>query len=158
MKAGSGSLAIGELIGAASFIVSVVVGSIAFIRPFRVPRGPFLRDVGFFTVAVSLLIVIANDGIIHSWEAAVLVLLYVIYVIVVIIGSFWERKRNRKRTRELIMQQEYTTDELPQTPYRDEGSPSRHYLSHLLIYGVNRACRANTSSSWNISLNPEPPH
>jgi solute carrier family 24 (sodium/potassium/calcium exchanger), member 6 len=123
MKAGSGSLAIGELIGAATFIVSVVVGSIAVIRPFKVPKVSFLRDVGFFTVAVSILLTIAHDGTIHGWEAALMVLLYVVYVFVVVFGSFWERKLERKRLRDLTVQQEYTTESLSRirVPYRDEG-------------------------------------
>jgi sodium/potassium/calcium exchanger 6 len=140
MKASSGSLAIGELIGAATFIVSVVVGFIAFIRPFKVPKVPFLRDVGFFTVAVSLLLVISHDGTIHFWEAAVLVVLYLIYVIVVVIGSFWERKRERKRLREFIMQQEYTTDELPHVPYRDEGDFPLVLPWVIVANNLPRAC------------------
>src|SRR5882757_3324516 len=62
MKRNSGSLAIGELFGAASFIVSCVVGSMCIIKPFRVDRYPFLRDVGFFAAAVSLLLVVLWDG------------------------------------------------------------------------------------------------
>lgn len=42
MKANSGSLAIGELIGAATFIVSCVVGAMVIIRPFRVHVCPSL--------------------------------------------------------------------------------------------------------------------
>jgi solute carrier family 24 (sodium/potassium/calcium exchanger), member 6 len=122
MRAGSGSLAIGELIGAATFIVTVVAGSIAVIRPFKVPKLPFLRDVGFFTVSVSLLLVITQDGTINSWEAISMIILYVFYVLVVVIGSFWERKLERRRTRELTVQQEYTIENLPQVPYRDEGN------------------------------------
>ncbi|KAF8588871.1 hypothetical protein K439DRAFT_1651764 [Ramaria rubella] len=84
MKSQSGSLAVGELLGAASFIVSVVVGSMCIIKPFHVNRGPFLRDVGFFTVAVALLLWILHDGKLHAWEAGTLVGLYVFYVAAVV--------------------------------------------------------------------------
>ena len=47
MRSNSGGLAIGELLGAAAFITSCVVGSMCIIKPFKVNRGPFLRDVGF---------------------------------------------------------------------------------------------------------------
>ncbi|KAF9046958.1 hypothetical protein BDZ89DRAFT_1058430 [Hymenopellis radicata] len=87
MRANSGSLAIGELLGAASFIVSCVVGSMCIIRPFEVNRGPFLRDVGFFTVAVSLLLVILSDGHIRPWEAALMIVLYIFYVAWVVVGT-----------------------------------------------------------------------
>ena len=44
IRTNSGGLAIGELLGAATFVTSCVVGSI--IKPFKVDRAPFLRDVG----------------------------------------------------------------------------------------------------------------
>ena len=62
MKTGSGGLAIGELIGAAGFICSVVAGSMALIRPFSVPRYSFLRDVGFFLVASCFSMIFLIDG------------------------------------------------------------------------------------------------
>ena len=52
-KSHSGSLAVGELIGAAAFITSVIAGTMALIRPFKVSKRLFLRDVAFFIVAVA---------------------------------------------------------------------------------------------------------
>jgi sodium/potassium/calcium exchanger 6 len=128
MRANSGSLAIGELLGAASFIVSCVVGSMCIIKPFRVHRKPFLRDVGFFTVAVSLLLVILWDGRLFSWEAGILIALYSIYVIVVVVGSWWERRQEKTRRVEAMTRAEYNDDEIlpplhvfhDQEPYRDD--------------------------------------
>ncbi|KAF5377342.1 hypothetical protein D9757_008027 [Collybiopsis confluens] len=124
MRANSGSLAIGELLGAASFIVSCVVGSICIIKPFRVNPGPFLRDVGFFTVAVSLLLVILSDGLIHPWEAATMVLLYITYVTTVIVGTWWSKRRQRRSEREALVRAEYGDDEIPSpsfdAPYQDD--------------------------------------
>lgn len=125
MRANSGSLAIGELLGAASFIVSCVVGSMCIIKPFRVNRGPFLRDVGFFTVAVALLLVILWDGRIRPWEAWVLVALYIFYVAIVVVGTWWERKKERKRYFEDLVRSEYQDEPTPSTEsYRDEGEYS----------------------------------
>ncbi|KIK63129.1 hypothetical protein GYMLUDRAFT_242192 [Collybiopsis luxurians FD-317 M1] len=125
MRANSGSLAIGELLGAASFIVSCVVGSICIIKPFSVNPGPFLRDVGFFAAAVSLLLVILRDGTIHPWEAAMMVILYVTYATTVIVGTWWTKRRQRRREREAIVRAEYRDDEVPsstifEAPYRDD--------------------------------------
>jgi sodium/potassium/calcium exchanger 6 len=97
MRAGSGSLAIGELIGAASFIVSVVAGSMCIIQSFHVNPVPFVRDVGFFTVSMAALFCILWDGLIKAWEAALLAGLYVIYVIVVIGSTWWDKRRERKQ-------------------------------------------------------------
>ena len=119
MRANSGSLAIGELLGAATFIVSCVVGSVCIINPFQVPRGPFLRDVGFFTVAVALVLATIWDGRISSWEAGLLVALYVLYVIIVVIGSWWERRRERIRQKESLIRSEYAEESTFQR-YTDE--------------------------------------
>jgi len=116
LRTNSGSLAIGELLGAASFIVSCVVGSMCIIKPFRVNRGPFLRDSAFFTVAVFMLLVILLDGWIYAWEAAILVLLYFVYVFTVVVGSWWEHKRENKRLLDAQIRGEFDED-VP--PYRD---------------------------------------
>ncbi|KAL5503823.1 hypothetical protein ACEPAH_7894 [Sanghuangporus vaninii] len=125
MRAGAGALAIGELLGAASFIVSVIAGTMCIIRPFSVEPRPFLRDVGFFTVAVALLLGILWDEHIRAWEAATLVGLYVVYVIVVVVGTWWDKRQFRKKQLEAIVRGEYADEDLPE-PYRDEPSD---YLS-----------------------------
>lgn len=88
MRAGTGSLALGELLGASLFIVTIVAGSLPFIRPFQVPARSFLRDVSFLGIAVGYSLFIMMDGIIHLWEASGLILLYLIYVVVVVIESW----------------------------------------------------------------------
>ncbi|KAI5988579.1 Sodium/calcium exchanger protein-domain-containing protein [Pisolithus albus] len=119
MRADSGSLAIGELLGAASFIVSCVVGSMCIIRPFKVDPVPFLRDVSFFTVAVIMLLVILRDGLIQAWESTILVLWYACYVLAVVVGSWLERRMKRAPRREIIIPGE-RTDELITQHYTDE--------------------------------------
>lgn len=46
-------------------------------------RGPFLRDIGFFTCAMVILLIVLWDSKLQEWEAVNLALLYVPYVIVV---------------------------------------------------------------------------
>ena len=96
MREDSGGLAIGELLGAAAFVTSCVVGSMCIIKPFKVDRAPFIRDVGFFTVAVILLMVVLWDSKIELWEAEMLIGVYFVYVVVVVAGSWWERRRTRQ--------------------------------------------------------------
>ncbi|KAJ7066913.1 Sodium/calcium exchanger protein-domain-containing protein [Mycena amicta] len=119
MRANSGSLAIGELLGAASFIVSCVVGSMCIIKPFQLHRATaFIRDVGFMFVAVALLLLILWDGSIHFWEAAVMIALYVIYVATVVVGSWWERRQEHKRAHEAMVRSEYDdSDHSPIIPF-----------------------------------------
>ncbi|KAG8213426.1 Sodium/calcium exchanger protein-domain-containing protein [Butyriboletus roseoflavus] len=119
MRANSGSLAIGELLGAASFIVSCVAGSMCVIRPFKVDRIPFLRDVGFFTIAICMLLLILWDGTITALESTLLVVWYGFYAFTVIVGGWWMSRREKKCRREATMRAEYM-DESPLQPYSDD--------------------------------------
>lgn len=100
MKVGSGSLAVGELIGAASFITAVVAGSMAIVRPFKVGRKSFVRDVCFFMVSVVFGMVFLVDGKIEMWECIVMVLLYVFYVIFVVVWHWVSMSKKRRRQKE----------------------------------------------------------
>jgi Ca2+/Na+ antiporter len=137
MRANSGSLAIGELLGAASFIVSCVVGSMCIIKPFRVHPKPFLRDVGFFTVAVSLLLVILWDGQIYAWEAGILIALYAVYVIVVVVGSWWDRRQEKTRRVEALIRDEYEEEEVPLPPVFEEYRDDRKWAFRNILYICN---------------------
>ena len=95
MKINSGSLAVGELIGAASFIVAVVAGSMAIVRPFKVARRPFLRDILFFILAILFGIFVLADGEIHMWECVVMVCYYISYVMFVCIWHWWAMRNKR---------------------------------------------------------------
>lgn len=97
MSSGSGQLAIGELIGAASFIVSVVAGCMMIVKPFKVRPYPFLRDVGFFTVGVAATMTYLVDGKLTLGECLAMVGLYFLYAATVIVGSLWEERKRRKR-------------------------------------------------------------
>ncbi|KAJ5806225.1 Sodium/calcium exchanger membrane region [Penicillium pulvis] len=101
MRSNSGSLAIGELIGAASFITSVVAGSMALVRPFKVARRSFVRDIGYFVVAVTFSMFLLADGRLHVWESAAMVGLYVFYVFMVVTWHWYLVRRRRKYERDL---------------------------------------------------------
>ena len=96
MRTHSGSLAVGELIGAASFITSVVAGSMALIQPFEVPKRAFVRDLGFFTVAASFSMAFLYDGRLFLWECVVMIVFYVFYVCTVIVWHWWLGRRRRR--------------------------------------------------------------
>ncbi|KAL2843685.1 Sodium/calcium exchanger protein-domain-containing protein [Aspergillus pseudoustus] len=101
MRSNSGSLAIGELIGAAGFITSVVAGSMALVRPFKVARRSFVRDVGYFVVAISFSMFLLADGHLHVWEAATMVALYCFYVVLVVTWHWYIVRRRRVQERNL---------------------------------------------------------
>lgn len=128
LKAGSGALAIGELLGAAAFIVSVVAGSMCIVRPFKVAPHTFLRDVGFFTVAVVFTIGILYDGRITQWEAGAMIVLYAFYVLSVILLAWWLRRRARQDALMRAVRSEYADE----APYRDEPESGQTPLSGTL--------------------------
>ncbi|KAI9655643.1 MAG: hypothetical protein M1831_004795 [Alyxoria varia] len=96
MKSHSGSLAVGELFGAAGFITAVVAGSMAMIKDFPVPKRSFLRDAGFFIIAVGFSMTFLSNGSLDLWECVVMVGFYVFYVITVVVWH-WRMSRLRKR-------------------------------------------------------------
>ncbi|KAG9950878.1 hypothetical protein KCU85_g3309, partial [Aureobasidium melanogenum] len=95
----SSSLAIGELFGAAGFITAVVAGSMALVRPFRVAKKAFIRDVGFFTVAAAFSLSFLWDGKLHLWECIIMVVFYLFYVAFVVVWHWWMGVRRRRRER-----------------------------------------------------------
>ncbi|KAG6865732.1 hypothetical protein C0991_012378 [Blastosporella zonata] len=166
MRASSGSLAVGELLGAASFIVSCVVGSMCITKEFEVERWPFLRDVGFFTVAVSILLVILWDGKIELWEAGLLVALYAFYVAVVVIGSWWDQRQEAKR---INTAQVSSSLDVVDIPYRDDdnvspiainvspASPTQSFRNPPRINtGMTSPSGSRTATSHSRSRSPSP--
>lgn len=124
MSSNSGSMAVGELIGAAGFITAVVAGSMALVREFKVSKKTFVRDICFFIAAVSFTMVFLADGKLLLWECLLMIGFYIFYVIVVVGWHWFSTRRQRKRAREAASRGHYfgapgqPSDELE--PYRDE--------------------------------------
>jgi sodium/potassium/calcium exchanger 6 len=94
MDSGSGSMAIGEIIGAAFFIVSVITGCMGIIRPFQSKRITFMRDASFLTGAVALLTWIVYHGKIYWYHGLALIGYYVTYVVTVLLSSYnWSAQK-----------------------------------------------------------------
>jgi len=85
MNSNSSSMAIGELIGAASFITTVVAGSMALVQPFNIKRNSFVRDVAFLLTAIIFLLLILVKGRLELWECIAMIVIYVIYVVFVML-------------------------------------------------------------------------
>lgn len=109
MSTNSASLAIGELIGAACFISAVVAGSMALVRPFKVARKSFVRDVGFFIVAAAFSMGFVSDGKLSLWESITMVCFYIFYVCFVVVWHWWLGRRNARRRRAASMRSHYIT-------------------------------------------------
>ncbi|KAF2857204.1 hypothetical protein K470DRAFT_261046 [Piedraia hortae CBS 480.64] len=141
MNTGSGSLALGELFGAAGFISAVVTGSMALIKPFQVSRKSFVRDVCFFIVAAAFSLFFLWDGKLHMWECLAMVASYVVYVLIVVVWHWWVGRRRGRREREAAARAYYVPTDDVEDEYHDdpEDNPrpemvrgvSRESFSHL---------------------------
>ena len=74
------NLAIAELIGASLFIMTVVVGTIAIIEPFNVPKNLFIRDCMMYIMVFALVVISLIIGELTSIICILLVSCYIIYV------------------------------------------------------------------------------
>lgn len=83
-----------ELIGAGVFVTTVIAGSVAVVKPFRVKFRPYVRDTIFYVGAVCWIAYVINDETVHLWEAASVVLIYVAFIVVVIIGQVVDNRRS----------------------------------------------------------------
>ncbi|KAB5536360.1 Sodium/calcium exchanger protein-domain-containing protein [Coniochaeta sp. 2T2.1] len=124
MGSNSGSMAVGELIGAAGFITAVVAGSMALVREFKVSKRTFVRDICFFIVAVGFAIGFLADGSLKLWECFTMIGFYVFYVITVVGWHWVATRRKQKRVKDSTARSHvyapvaHGADELE--PYRDE--------------------------------------
>ncbi|KAL0939064.1 sodium calcium exchanger protein [Colletotrichum truncatum] len=126
MGSNSASMAVGELIGAASFITAVVAGSMALVREFKVGRKTYVRDLCFFIVAVCFTMVFLADGHLHLWECITMVCYYIFYVVTVVTWHWYSTRRSQRRVREAAARGHvygavgHPNDELAPEPYRDD--------------------------------------
>lgn len=125
MGSNSGSMAVGELLGAAGFITAVVAGSMALVREFKVSRNTFVRDIAFFIVAVAFTFCFIWDERIQLWECCAMIGYYIFYVVFVVFWHWYGKRVKARRAREtasrshfLASRSQQASDELE--PYRDE--------------------------------------
>ncbi|KAK4105496.1 hypothetical protein N658DRAFT_121752 [Parathielavia hyrcaniae] len=124
MGSNSGSMAVGELIGAAGFITAVVAGSMALVREFKVSKRTFVRDIVFFIIAISFTMIFLADGELHLWECFTMIGFYLFYVVVVVGWHWFTARRRRQRIRDAASRTHLYgpsgrgSEELE--PYRDE--------------------------------------
>ena len=137
----SASLAIGELVGAAGFITAVVAGSMALVRPFKVARKSFVRDVSFFIVAATFSMAFIWDGKLTLWESCTMVGFYIFYVCFVMAWHWWLGRRKARKLRAAAMRSHYIVpggeeEELFQE-YHDEDDAPASSSRPSLMRGVS---------------------
>jgi cation:H+ antiporter len=87
IRSGAHHLGVGNLIGSNIFDVLFVTGLSAAIFPLSVPRNLYVFDLPFlFITSVIVILLFFRDQRLKRNEAAILVLMYVVYVVMKIVG------------------------------------------------------------------------
>ncbi|KAG7194835.1 uncharacterized protein KQ657_003937 [Scheffersomyces spartinae] len=111
MSLGSASLALSELLGAAFFINSVIIGSVAVISPTEVKRNLFVRDSTMFLLVSVVMFYIVFRSKITISNCILLLSLYMAYVFVVILSHSVIRKRVRKHLQQVRSRSRFSREE-----------------------------------------------
>jgi len=82
------AIGIGSIVGSAIFNLLVIVGAAALVRKTKLTWQPVVRDLIFYIIAVTLLVVFIWDGSFSMVEAGIFLAVYVLYVIAAI---YWKR-------------------------------------------------------------------
>lgn len=157
VKIGSGSLAIGELIGAASLITAVVTGSMALVRPFKVCKESFLRDLVFFICAILFVLYFLSDGFLRVWECFVMLGIYVTYVSYMVFEHWYRKSSARvlKSDEEQHQETQHDSDPLLHAPValhpnrllRESEQPQSQEEGYEEVAHQMRLHRINSGSS-----------
>ena len=88
-------LALGALLGAGTFILTVVLGAVILVvgSPIAVSAPPFLRDCAFFFFTIAAIAIKAASGTPHTIGSSLaFVSIYFVYVVVVLAQHYWTFK------------------------------------------------------------------
>ncbi|KAI6235635.1 putative sodium/calcium exchanger 7 (Na(+)/Ca(2+)-exchange protein 7) [Aphelenchoides besseyi] len=90
------NLAVAELLGGGMFVTSIVVSCIIFVKPFQIPKLPFLRDTLFFVLALCwLAFVLLFSHNLYTWEPVVFLVIYILYALTVVFSKIKKRSLHK---------------------------------------------------------------
>ncbi|XP_014475369.1 PREDICTED: sodium/potassium/calcium exchanger 6, mitochondrial-like [Dinoponera quadriceps] len=88
-----------ELIGAGVFVTSMIAGSVAIIKPFKVSLKSFMRDACFYITSICWITFVVWDDMVHLWEAVSFILVYVLFIVAVVIMQMYDAREESLKTR-----------------------------------------------------------
>jgi sodium/potassium/calcium exchanger 6 len=137
---GSSGIGIGEPIGSGCFVTMIVMALVTLGSSVRVTRRPFIRDVAFYIIALSYVIIVTADEEITLAEACIFVVIYMIYVAVVVVGRkiFQARKkRGLERQGKILEAQALAHEDAPLSKERSlsraRGGSHAHHFGHAQL-------------------------
>ncbi|PVH80543.1 hypothetical protein DL98DRAFT_491371 [Cadophora sp. DSE1049] len=123
VDANSPSLAIGELFGAAIFIIAFVGGSIAIQGEFRLMKHGFVHVSMFMVGTAGFGLVIMVNGRLYTWQCLFLLSIYALFVLSVVLSKWYVARRRRRREREIAARSHYL---IPGDEYYDDPEDFYH--------------------------------
>lgn len=108
INVGLTDLAISELMGASLFITTVIIGSMAIIKPFSVPNDQFIRDVSFYLGVCVIVFISILWGNLTLINCILLLSTYIIYVVFVISNHTLQKLKIKKQLLILRSRSNYT--------------------------------------------------
>ena len=85
--------------GYIGFLVIPAICALASSKKLQLARRPLVRDIGFYTAALLILLWISHDGLIVWYEAAILFSVYIVYIAVVFLSPLLRRQLRLARAR-----------------------------------------------------------
>lgn len=81
LNANSVDLVLGQLLGSLLIIITVIIGLISIVRPFKINHAKWvLTDFAWILVVLTLLLYILSDGVITQNECIIMIVFYLCYV------------------------------------------------------------------------------
>ncbi|XP_070511032.1 mitochondrial sodium/calcium exchanger protein [Cardiocondyla obscurior] len=88
-----------ELIGAGVFVTSIIAGSVAITKPFKVSLKSLTRDACFYIFSISWITYVVWDEMVHLWEAISFILVYILFIVAVVIMQMYDVREETLKTR-----------------------------------------------------------
>ena len=86
VRSGTPKIGIGALVGAGIVVTMGVAGAVAVTCDAKINRRPFLRDAGFYVLAVAYLMIVFFDGKVVVYESLGFLAIYLAFVVLVGVG------------------------------------------------------------------------
>ncbi|XP_035744150.1 putative sodium/calcium exchanger 7 [Vespa mandarinia] len=88
-----------ELISAGIFVTTIIAGSIALVKPFRIYFKPLMRNTCFYVAALCWITYVVQDERVYLWEAISFILLYVLFIVDVVIMQWRDTREEKVKSR-----------------------------------------------------------